>query len=92
MSGSHYAHVHIARQPPSKVRKVSVQAPPSALSSKAPVAPKITIKAAKGTKVSKEDDGDAFQHDEDDDMASSFLQFWSVTKINILWLCSIAAD
>lgn len=76
MSGSHHAQVHLARQLPSNVRKVSVKAPPSAFSSKAPVPPKITIKAAKGTKVSKEDQGDAFQDDEDDEMASSFLQFW----------------
>ena len=83
MSGSHHAQVHIARQPPN-LRKVSVKAPPSAFSSKATVSPKITIKAAKSTKVSKEDQGDAFQDDEDDDMASSFLQFWWVTKMSIL--------
>ena len=74
MSSSHHAHVHVARHSPPNVRKATVKAPRSAPSSRTPVAP--TIKLAKGTKHPKDLDEDTFQDDEDDDMTSSFLQFW----------------
>lgn len=81
MSSSHHAHVHVARHSPPNVRKVPAKAPRSATSSKTPVTPNITIKLAKAAKHAKDQDLDASQDDEDDDMASSFLQFWSGNAI-----------
>ena len=76
MSSSNHAQVHLARRSSPIVSKVPVKAPRSASSNKLPVTPKITIKVAKGTKHPKDEDENPFQDDEDDDMASSFLQFW----------------
>lgn len=88
MSGSHNARVHLSLSPPN-VRKVPVKASPSpspsATPSKTAVTPRITIKVAKGTKHhSKDDDHHTFQDDQDDDMASSFLQFCAMCEKQIL--------
>lgn len=73
MSSNHRVHLHLARHSPPNVRKIPVKAVRSAPPSKTPVTPNITIKVAKGAKGH---DQDVCQNDEDDDMASSFLQFW----------------
>ena len=73
MSSNHHVHVHVARHSLPIVRKIPVKALRSAPPSKTPVIPNITIKV---TKHPKEQDQDLYQDDEDDDMASSFLQFW----------------
>ncbi|CAF9933009.1 hypothetical protein IMSHALPRED_009036 [Imshaugia aleurites] len=83
MSSTHHAQVHIARHSPPTVRKAPVKAPRTASSSKSLVPPKITIKPAKGTKQPKDEDEDKFQ-DDDDDMASSFLQFCAMCEKQIV--------
>ena len=75
MSSKHHVNAHVARHSPPNVRKVPVKAPRSAPSSKTPTTPNITIKLAKRTRRSKDQDDDICD-DDDDDMASSFLQFW----------------
>ena len=74
MSSSQHVHVTTRRSPP-HVRKTARSAP----SSKSAGTPKITIKGAEATKRAKEEDEEIFE-DDNDDMGSSFLQFWFVAK------------
>ena len=77
MSSNHHVHLHLALHSPPSVKKVPVKPLRSGPSSRTPVTPNITVKLAKGTKHRKDQDEDICQdEDEDDDMASSFLQFW----------------
>lgn len=73
MSSNHRLHLHLARHSPPNVRKIPVKAVRSAPPSKTPLTPNITIKLPKGA---KDHEQGCSQDDEDDDMASSFLQFW----------------
>lgn len=73
MSGMH--HLTARHSPP--VRKTASKAARSAPSTRTTVTPKITIKAARA-KPAKSDD-DPF-HGDDDEMATSFLQYWYVER------------
>ena len=73
MSSSHHAHVATRHSPP-HVRKTARSAP----SSKSAGTSKITIKGAKASKRAKEEDEEIFE-DDNDEMGSSFLQFWFVS-------------
>lgn len=75
MSSNHHVRLHLARHSPPSVKKAPVKPLRSAPSSRTPVNPNITIRLAKSTKHCKDQDQDIYQ-DDDDDMASSFLQFW----------------
>lgn len=74
MSNSHNAPLH-TRQSLPHVRKTATKTARPVLSSKTASTPKITIRGAKATKRAKEEDEDILD-DDNDDMASSFLQFW----------------
>lgn len=87
MSSGHHARLHVARRSPPNVNKAPIKPPRPAPSSKTAGTPNITLKLAKGTRHPNDHDEDTVQDDQDDDMASSFLQFWSVTaKPSILIL------
>lgn len=75
MSSIHNAQTHTRHSPP-HVRKTASKAARSAPSSRAIVLPKITIKGAKAAKKAKEEEEGLFEVEDDDDMGSSFLQFW----------------
>ena len=74
MSSIHNAHLHTRHSPP-HVKKAAAKASRSALSSKPALAPKITVKGAKTSCKAKGEEEEVFDQD-DDDMGSSFLQFW----------------
>lgn len=74
MSSSQHVHVTTRHSPP-HVRKTARSAP----SSKSAGTSKATIKGAKATKRDKGEDEEIFE-DDNEDMGSSFLQFWFVAK------------
>ena len=75
MSSIHYAH---QRTSPPSTRKSFVRTPRSALLGASKVSVKGNGKAKQATEKPKEKVSDipAEDYDDDDDMATSFLQFW----------------
>lgn len=75
MSSIHNAHLHTHHSPP-HVKKTAAKAARAAPSSKPAPTPKITIKGAKTSRKAKAEEEEVLDRDDDDDMGSSFLQFW----------------
>ena len=76
MSGLHHAQAHTRHSPP-LVRKVALKPTRTIPSSKSAGTPRITIKGSKASKPAKEEEEEVFDFD-DDDMSTTFLQYWSV--------------
>lgn len=82
MSSFRHAHLHIYPLPSTPhVRKGAAKTPRSASST-----PRITNKATKVTKHPKEEDLEDLEDQDDDGMASSFLQFWYISKFQTSFL------
>lgn len=81
MSSLHHAQSR-ARHSPTLVRKSAIKAARSAPSSKSAGTPKVTIKRAKASKYAKEEE-EVFDF-EDDDMGTTFLQYWFVLVLSPL--------
>lgn len=75
MSATHHAHAYL-RTSSSHVRKPTTRASRPAPSSKSAGLSKATLKGTKGKP--REEQEEIVSAEDDDDMGSSFLQFWSV--------------
>lgn len=85
MTSLHHAQSR-ARHSPTLVRKSAIKAARSAPSSKSAGTPKVTIKRAKASKYAKEEEeeeAEVFDF-EDDDMGTTFLQYWFVLVLSPL--------